>query len=237
MTTVNDAFWERVEHLRSSANMTQERLSKKLGLSHRAIGSWKQRQHIPPGDVCVSLAQIFGTTVEYLITGEELSLPDDDFIEPKPSEYRNEKGIISADPDEPLVKIPIAPQKLSAGVGQEFLSPSAFIGHVSILKRMVRGLDPSSLVAAEVRGDSMIGINLSDGDIVVFTRGIVSGEGLYVISLFGEVKVKRLEFRRSENIIVVSSENSQYSPETVPLDSPDLVVLGKVVGWVHCHPY
>lgn len=236
-----NTFWERIEHLRTISDMTQERLSKKIGLSHRAIGSWKQRQHIPPGDVCVSLAKLFGTTVEYLITGEELPLPDEVDSNITVSEAQaiynaNGKAKITNN-EEPTLLVPIAPQRLSAGYGEDFLSEFGVDGHVRILQRMARGIDSKRLAAAVVKGDSMQGIHIFSGDVVVFAQGYADENGIYVISLYGEVKVKRLEFRAVEQMIYIHSENQRYSSESIPLNDENLIILGKVIGWVHCHPY
>lgn len=233
-------FWERVDNLRSQASMTQHRLSDKLGLSQRTIESWKQRKFIPGGDVCVAIAKLFETTTEYLITGEELPLPDDCFVVATENErYYSAKGPVKIEDDEePTILVPIAPQKISAGHGEEFLtSPGEYVGHVRILERMARGLDTTRLIAAVVKGDSMTGVQIFSGDVVVFARGYLDENGLYVVSLRGEVLVKRLEFDRIHEQIAIISENKNYRPITVDAHDDGINILGKVVGWVHCHPY
>ena len=102
---------------------------------------------------------------------------------------------------------------------------------------MARGLDPKRLVAAIVKGDSMTGVQIFSGDVIIFAREYIDENGIYVISLHGEVKVKRLEFRTGEQMIFIHSENTRYSTEEIPMTNENLVILGKVVGWVHCHPY
>ena len=52
-----------------------------------------------------------------------------------------------------------------------------------------------------------------------------------------DLKVNRLEFRSGEQQIFIHSENSRYTMEVVSMDSENLQILGKVVGWIHCHPY
>lgn len=233
-------FWERVDNLRSQASMTQHRLSDKLGLSQRTVESWKQRKFIPGGDVCVAIAKLFETTTEYLITGEELPLPDDCFVETAEKEtFYSTKGPVKLEDDEePTILVPIAPQKISAGHGEEFLtSPGEYVGHVRILERMARGLDTTRLIAAVVKGDSMTGVQIFSGDVVVFARGYLDENGLYVVSLRGEVLVKRLEFDRIHEQIAIISENKNYRPITVDAHDDGINILGKVVGWVHCHPY
>lgn len=235
-----DKFWERVDALRANQGMTQARFSQKIGKSHRTVEDWKKRQYIPSGDVCVSIAKLFETTTEYLITGEELPLPDDCFASVSENAiYYSAKGPVKTEDDEePTIRVPIAPQKISAGHGEEFLtSPGEYVGHVRILERMARGLDTTRLIAAVVKGDSMTGVQIFSGDVVVFARGYLDENGLYVVSLRGEVLVKRLEFDRIHEQIAIISENKNYRPITVDAHDDGINILGKVVGWVHCHPY
>ena len=233
-------FWDRVDSLRENQGMTQARFSQKIGKSHRTVEDWKKRNYVPGGEVCVSIAKLFETTTEYLITGEELPLPDDEFVIEKPIlSMQSPRGeVLQQGNEEPTILVPIAPQRISAGPGEDFLtSPGENIGHVRILERMARGLDPKRLVAAIVKGDSMTGVQIFSGDVIIFAREYIDENGIYVISLHGEVKVKRLEFRTGEQMIFIHSENTRYSTEEIPMTNENLVILGKVVGWVHCHPY
>lgn len=132
----------------------------------------------------------------------------------------------------------LANQRISAGSGEDFLlSHGEDIGNVRILERIARGLDPKRLVAAIVKGDSMTGVQIFSGDVIIFAREYIDENGIYVISLHREVKVKRLEFRTGEQMIFIHSENTRYSTEEIPMTNENLVILGRVVGWVHCYPY
>ena len=233
-------FWERVDSLRELQGISQNRFAEKIGKSLRTVEDWKRRKYIPTGDVCLSIAQLFLTTTEFLITGEEISLPDDDFTKEKrtePIQTPSGKTFIPRDNEEPTLLVPIAPQKISAGRGEEFLPSSEYVGYVRILERMARGIDPTRLIAAIVKGDSMTGVQIFSGDVVIFARGYLDENGLYVVSLRGEVLVKRMEFDRIHNQVDIISENKNYKPITVEASDEGVMILGKVVGWVHCHPY
>lgn len=116
-------------------------------------------------------------------------------------------------------------------------SPGENTGHVRILERIARGLDPERLVAAIIKGNFITGVQIFFGNVIIFDRDYIDETGIYVISLHGEVKVKRLEFRTGEQMIFIYSDNTRYSTEEIPMTNENLVILGKVVGWVHCHPY
>ena len=70
-------FWERVEELRKTLGMTQREMSIESGFIKTKVEAWMARnpQPIPKGSDCVALARTLGTSVEYLVTGEEI---DDD---------------------------------------------------------------------------------------------------------------------------------------------------------------
>ena len=234
-------FWERVKQLRTSLSMNLGELWDLIGKSRSTGNDWIKYNRIPPGDVCVKIAEALGTTVEYLVTGVELPLSDD--IEPKEiaktpeTVYLSNGKTVAHGNEEPTMLVPIAPQKLSAGNGVDFLEPSHYIGYIRVIERMARGLDKSCLVAAQVKGDSMTGVQIFEGDIVIFARNVVSENGIYVVSLRGDVLVKRLEFNPLTNQVSIISENKNYSPITTTADDENLKILGKVVGWIHVHPY
>jgi len=92
-----------------------------------------------------------------------------------------------------------------------------------------------------VVGDSMTDMTLFNGDLVVFDRTKREGDGVYVISIDGDVRVKRLEYRTFEKRLVIRSENQKRYPDpeiiTFEQAMEMLVIHGKVISWVHRHPY
>lgn len=231
------SFWERVENLRKQSGLSRERLCEKIGISIRTYNGWIYKNVLPNIMVGSSLAHILEATSEYLVTGEELALPDDDYLVDKNPVVVTKKGPLLQNGEEPTILVPLAPQKISAGRGEEFLPPSEYSGYVRILERMAKGIDPLTLMAVTVKGDSMTGVQIFEGDVVIFARNHISENGIYIISLYGDLKVKRLEFRSGEQQIFIHSENSRYTMEVISMDSENLQILGKVVGWIHCHPY
>lgn len=229
-------FWERVNNLRESLSMGIGEMVDSIGKSRSTWNDWIKFNRIPPGDICVQIADVLGTTVEYLITGRELPLEDDD--EKPPGELHLPNGdSVKPNGEEPTILVPVAPQRLSAGYGEEFLPASQYVGKIRILERMARGLDRAHLIAAQVKGDSMTGVQIFEGDLVIFAMGVVMENGLYVVSLRNDVLVKRLEFNPITNEVRIISENPRYSPITTTASDDNLRILGKVVGWIHVHPY
>lgn len=62
-------MYERIENMRKSVGISQGKLEKELGFSNGSISKWKNSTPTP--DRLQKLADYFGVSVDYLITGEE----------------------------------------------------------------------------------------------------------------------------------------------------------------------
>lgn len=62
------SVYERIESLRKQANISQGKLEKELGFSNGSISKWKKS--MPNPERLSKIAAYFGTTVEFLMTGE-----------------------------------------------------------------------------------------------------------------------------------------------------------------------
>ena len=91
----------------------------------------------------------------------------------------------------------------------------------------VQGARPGSeLFGLRVRGDSMSGAGILDGDIVVVRRQQKAETNDIVVAMVGdEATVKRLRVRR--NRVELHPENPRFEP-IVP-DDDDVQILGKVI--------
>lgn len=62
-------------------------VSKATGVSTATLTSWKQGKYIPKADKLQKIADYFGVTVEYLMTGEK---PHDYYINPETAQIAQE---------------------------------------------------------------------------------------------------------------------------------------------------
>lgn len=69
-------FGERLGTLRRANNYTQEQLADRLEVSRQTVSRWESDLMYPETEKLVKLAQLFGVTVDYLLTGNESVLPD-----------------------------------------------------------------------------------------------------------------------------------------------------------------
>lgn len=134
------------------------------------------------------------------------------------------------------IDIPIIASKVSAGSGEEWRDDDFLEGQmVPITKDLIKGHDIKKIFAAQVKGDSMIDAMIFDGDYVFAVKDEIRGDGIYILSVDGEVLVKRLEYDAFEHKVNVISANKAYAPRTV--DEDRIIILGKVIGWLHHHPF
>jgi SOS regulatory protein LexA len=107
--------------------------------------------------------------------------------------------------------------------GKPFLSEENVEGLLTITNDMGTG----KLFALQVRGDSMIGAGILDGDRVIVKQQGAAENGEIVCALIeGEATLKR--FYKKDAVITLKAENEKYAPITV--SAGEFRVLGKVVG-------
>jgi repressor LexA len=95
-------------------------------------------------------------------------------------------------------------------------------------------LDPSltgegEIFSLRVKGDSMEGAHICEGDYVLVRAQETAEDGEIVVAVVdGEATVKRI--RRRKEGVRLEPANPAYSPLDVPEGSPSFRIAGKVVG-------
>ena len=59
---------------RRSNNLTQAALAEKLGITDRAVSKWERGKGLPDVSIMLDLCEIFGITVNELLSGEKISM-------------------------------------------------------------------------------------------------------------------------------------------------------------------
>lgn len=205
----------RLKEYRTRLGLSQSAFAKKLGIPQSTYSKYELGSDISTKSLA-TLSDL-GLNLNWLILGKE------DF----PALKRENL-------DSP--SIPIISSRVSAGPGEEWKDEDFLEGEMLPLsKDIIRGHDINKLFAARVKGDSMIGAMIYDGDFVFAERGEISGDGIYIFSVDNEVLIKRLEYDVFNHKVNVISENPAYPARTV--DEDRIVILGKVIGWLHRHPF
>ena len=209
---------ERLNIALKKKNISQTKLVELTGLNKSAISSYLNGKYEPKRDAVEIMAKALDVSPTWL-AGFDVPM------DAETPYYNPETGILT---------IPFITQKISAGLGEEELPDDCLeVRSIDILASMAKSISKKVLTAAEVKGDSMIEANIYPGDIVIFARGKIEGDGIYVLALAGDVLVKRLQFDALSNELEIISMNRNYKPRTVSADADGLRILGKVVGWFH----
>lgn len=96
----------------------------------------------------------------------------------------------------------------------------------------IRELFPEADFLLRVHGNSMIGANICDGDIVAFKQVSEADHGRIIIALLnGEQTLKRLHYRDGRLLLV--AENPDMQPIVVDPQCDDFAIEGLYVGHAH----
>ena len=73
---MDQTLGKRISSHRKKLGMTQDQLAEKLGVTAQAVSKWENDQSCPDIAMLPKLAEIFGVTTDYLLTGRPIALPD-----------------------------------------------------------------------------------------------------------------------------------------------------------------
>ncbi len=95
---------------------------------------------------------------------------------------------------------------------------------------------PEATFYGRVKGDSMVGAGINDGDIAVIDRSREAKNGSIVVAYVGnEFTIKYLDTtHRDEGYIELRPANDKYNPIRIDADD-DFEVWGVVVYTIHSH--
>ena len=75
MNDVKNIVAKNIAELRQSRNITQLELAEKINYSDKAISKWERGESSPDISVLVEIAELFGVTVDYLVSAEHPQAP------------------------------------------------------------------------------------------------------------------------------------------------------------------
>ena len=92
-----ETMGERIQQLRKNIGLTQADLAKKIAISHTQMARYEIKNIYPPADVLKNLADVFGTTIDFLVMGDNESKAQASL---KDAELINQFKKIAALPDD-----------------------------------------------------------------------------------------------------------------------------------------
>ena len=134
--------------------------------------------------------------------------------------------ILPADPSA-ILELPLYGHKVSAGflsVADDYVE-----GRLDLNQLLVR--NKSATFFLRVKGDSMTGAGIHDGDIIVVDRSLAPIDRAVVVAVVdGELTVKRLRLRNGN--AELHAENPKYAPVHLQ-EGQELTIWGVVTSAVH----
>lgn len=244
---------EILKQIRLKSGVSQAEFAKKIGVSQRTWSAYEMGETRPKMATMLALSSM-GYDVPG-ITREAIAPDDVDDISRESEKNQKDNGFgifklkhgtgvtFSAKESDmdALVLLPVFSQAAAAGRGQPETQLQEIDKYIPIVLEMLGGANPKNCGIVRVVGDSMTDMNLFNGDFAIFDRTQIEGDGVYVISIGTDVRVKHLEYRPIERKIVISSENAKRypNPEIITYEQAEqlLRIHGKVVSWLHRNPY
>ena len=87
---------ERIKTCRQQAGMSQEKVAELLGISRQAVTKWETNKSAPSTDNLFKLAEIFGTTVDFLLPEPKTEEDENKITElVLPVQFSNPRTIIT----------------------------------------------------------------------------------------------------------------------------------------------
>lgn len=62
---------QRIERLRESSNLSIYKLCNQIGIAQSTYNTWTQKDRVPKSEALQKIADYFGVTVDYLLTGKD----------------------------------------------------------------------------------------------------------------------------------------------------------------------
>lgn len=210
-----ESMGKRIKLMREKNGFTQSQMAHKLSMNPASFSSYERDNSIPPSDKLAQIADLLFTTMDYLAG----RIGD-------PSPY----DLLTAAPASPQItpsgihRIPLVGQ-ICAGNG--LIAESNVEDYV--LYPVLGKRQPD--FALKVKGDSMTGAGIEDGDIVFIRKANwaeFNGQIVAAVINGEEGMLKRMNWDAGSPTIKLVPENDQYSvKEAMPYE---IIVCGVYEG-------
>lgn len=214
-------FGDRLRELRNSKELTQVQLAEMAGIDRQTIGRWEKSQTAPKSENLSTLASVLGTTVDFLLTGNQ-GIPDRQ-ERLNGAECNNCMSLIKD-----TIYVPVLSDMHQICAGEGFLLSPVDLESVEVCpvdRNEVDGpFGPKQLFVVRVEGDSMEPL-IKDGARVLANPNLEVRNGdVAVVCLQARWFLKGVKFR-PDGSILLRSANPDYRDIEVTKDEID-------AGWV-----
>ena len=200
---------EHLKEMRLSRNLLQKDVAAAIGVDRTTYVKYENGNSEPNHEILQKLAELFETSIDYLLTG---------------------KNMVSAPADFPNI-FPLKTKKLpllgDIACGEPIFADEQR-GEYVITDE---GINADFCLRA--KGDSMTGARINDGDIVfVQSCSTVENGEIAAVIIDNEATLKRVYYYPEQNKLVLSAENPKYAPFVYIDNELDYVrIIGRAVAF------
>ena len=72
-----------IAQLRKQNGLTQEQLGEQIGVTNKTVSRWETGVYMPPADALMKMSELFGVTVNELLSGKRLSEQEFEYFKKK----------------------------------------------------------------------------------------------------------------------------------------------------------
>jgi len=200
---------QKIRLLRKEKDLTLKDVAQRANISISYLNDIEKERSNPSLDTLKQIAKALDVKPSYLLEDAETILTDSFILKEQPAVYGVNRGIITL----PVVG--------TVAAGIPILAEENIEEYMDFPKDLADG----ATFALRVRGDSMIGVGIYDGDYVVVKQQPTAENGQTVVArVEGAVTIKR--FYRLDNKIRLEPANGGYKP----IESKDIEIIGVVMA-------
>lgn len=239
-----DDLGGRIRSLRKKSGLSMAKLAEAINVRSGNISDWENGNSNPSTINLLALSTFFNVTSDWLLTGKETNI-----INPLLSyEFKSLTETDKKDLDIFLEFLKLRREKSNSEIthkeqantenGNDLISTAKedSITYLPVLGDTATGItiegiesykgDLSNSFIIRVRGDSMIGANIKDGDLVIFkAQPMVENGEIALINVNGEATIKY--FYLNDEECELRSANPAYPPVKYSID--EISIIGKFV--------
>ena len=230
-----------LDKLMSERDVSAYKISKATGISDRLIGYWRKGEKLPGAENLLTIANYFGISVDYLLTGKEKSSPTNQLtadeqelldiynsLSPKSQGRLRERAEVLAELEAPIANEPEPEQetifieystlKVSAGTGEPLIDDT----YHDFLKVKRSDLTEEANFAVQISGNSMLPRFKDKEWVLVRSQPDVEiGEiGIFIIDGNGYIKE-----RAADRLVSINPEYDDiYFKENQDIKCKGLVI-------------
>jgi len=200
---------QRIAFLREKRGLSQAALADKLNLSQSSVAMWESGQRGMKGDTLTLLADFFGVSSDYLLGRTDVT----DF------------GLFEVNTEE-LVNIPIV-GTIKCGGGQiAYEDISGFSAYPTADIRSGK-----EYIALIVKGDSMIGDGINEGDIALIEKDAeLIQNKIYAVVLDGEEATLKHVIKTDGAVVLQPSNPRCQARVLTGSELQNLYIFGRLVN-------